>query len=100
MSKLIKTSPKLCKSCIYHMAFGSQPGKIEENCRNVACNYLGIVGYSRIFKDGCLQHDPDYCDKYEQGEEITNAWTTDNMTIWVEENEKRRLWKELEDARF
>lgn len=94
----IKTNPKICESCIYHMGFGSQPGKEQtEGCinSNVACNYLGIKGESRIFKEGKLRYKPEYCDKYILGESITGTWTSDSMHSWKMEADKREEWKEL-----
>ena len=101
MKKMIIVNPKICKSCKYHIGFGAQPGRLQtgsgEN-RNVACNYLTITGHSRIFENGELKYDPKYCDKYEKGSASNDAWTSDNMTMWKQEEEKQRLWKELENA--
>ena len=70
----VKLSVDICRSCKYHMGFGSQPGKqqIDEgHCKNVACNYMQIEKHSRIFKNGKMAYDPKYCDKYEEGDAIS-----------------------------
>ena len=98
MSRRIKINPKICESCIYHMGFGSQPGKEQTaEClnSNVACNYLGITGKSRIFKDGKLKYNPEYCNKYVFGRSISGTWTSDSMHSWKMEADKREEWKEL-----
>ena len=77
MGKLIKTKPSICRSCQYHMGFGCQQGKscLEKyEFNNVACNYLAIMGHSRIFEDGKPTYDPKYCDKYEKGKKIQREW--------------------------
>ena len=101
MSKKIKVNPHICYACCYHMGFGSQPGKDQidaGHCANVACNYLGITGKSRIFEDGKMAYKPEYCDKFVPGEADPNGWSTDSMTEWIVRDEKQRLWKELENA--
>jgi len=70
MAKQIKVNPKVCQSCKYHMGFGSQPNSDRPINNNVCCNYLEIMGHSRIFTDGVMQMDPKYCDKYEKGEQL------------------------------
>jgi len=101
MSRKIKVNAQICYACCYHMGFGSQPGKnqIDEghSC-NVACNYLGITGKSRIFKDGEMAYKPHLCDKFVPGDVDPGGWASDSMTEWKQEEEKQRLWKELENA--
>ena len=70
MAEQIKVNPQICASCKYHMGFGSQPNSDRAINNNVCCNYLDIMGHSRIFKDGKPQIDPKYCDKYEEGEQL------------------------------
>lgn len=68
--KKIKLDKGICSNCKYRMGFGS-----NANCTtrsNFACNYLEITGHSRIFEDGELRMDPQYCDKYEEGRKITD----------------------------
>lgn len=75
--KKIKTKPSICRSCKYHQYFGAKTSKENSTkweFNNVACQYLGITGHSRIFKDGVLQYDPQYCDKYEKGKKIHRKW--------------------------
>lgn len=101
MAKRIKADANICAACCYHMGFGSQPGKEQKDAghnKNVACNYLEIEGHSRIFKDGKMRFNPKYCDKFREGVIQTGAWTSDNMTEWRQEEERQRLWKELENA--
>lgn len=77
MEKLIKTKPSICRSCIYHQQFGCQQGRAyleKYEFNNVACNYLAIMGHSRIFEDGKPTYDPKYCDKYKKGKKIQRVW--------------------------
>lgn len=71
MRKLIKTNSEICRSCRYHMGFGSQPDKEQKVCNNVACNYQEVTGHSRIFENGKIAYPPELCDKYEPGEKDT-----------------------------
>lgn len=99
--KKVKINSQMCYACCYHMGFGSQPGKEQRDAghfHNIACNYLAIEGHSRIFENGKMRFDPEYCDKFREGIEQTGAWTSDNMTEWRQEEERQRLWKELENA--
>ena len=101
MRVLVKADAKTCQKCKYHIGFGSQPGKAQKKAghyKNVACNYLAIEGHSRIFENAEMTYDPKLCDKFEKGVEQTGAWTSDNMTEWRQEEERQRLWKELENA--
>ena len=81
MSKLIKATTRICKTCKYHMAFGAQPGRIavDENTKNIACNYLCIMGHSRIREKGVKMYDAEYCDKYEKGQKVDTRDTTLNL---------------------
>lgn len=100
MGRKIKVNAHICASCKYHMGFGSQPGKEQTEAGhnlNVACDYLNKEGHSRIFEKGKLRFAPEYCDKYERGRAINDAWTSDNMNAWKLEAEKEALWKELEN---
>ena len=102
MSRKIKVNAHICATCRYRMGFGSQPGKEQTEAGhnlNIACDYLNKTGHSRIFEHGKLRFDPEYCDKYEKGSASNDAWTSDNMTMWKQEEEKQRLWKELENAK-
>ncbi|MBQ5636220.1 MAG: hypothetical protein IIV08_01535 [Selenomonadales bacterium] len=102
MSRKIKVNAHICATCRYRMGFGSQPGKEQTEAGhnlNIACDYLNKTGHSRIFEHGKLRFDPEYCDKYEKGSASNDAWTSDNMTMWKQEEERQKLWKELEDAR-
>lgn len=74
----------ICASCKYRGFFQQR----------ICCNYLGVTGKSRIFEDGKLRHDPRYCEHYEKGaQNITDAWTSDSMTLWAEDDEKRRQFR-------
>ena len=66
--KKIKISSEICSTCKYRMGFGSNGNRTTKN--NVACNYLQIRHESRIFENGKLRIDPEYCDKYEEGDKI------------------------------
>ena len=75
MKDLVKVSQATCLSCKYHMAIGTQPGKTQKAqgmLPNVGCNYLTITGHSRIFEKGAKAYPPEYCDKYEPGEKLTD----------------------------
>ena len=101
MSKKIKVDARICATCRYRMGFGSQPGKEQTEAGhnlNIACDYLNKTGHSRIFINGKMAYKPQYCDKYEKGSASNDAWTSDNMTMWKQEEEKQKLWKELENA--
>ena len=103
MSKKIKTNPDICAHCKYHMGFGSQPGVNQIDLgmmAHVACNYLTITGHSRIFQKDEMRFKPEYCDKFEPGDKICRAWTSDNMTDWQAVSNKHDLWKELENANY
>lgn len=58
--KMVRITPKLCASCKYRI-------NVEQKA---SCNYLEVTGQSRIFKNGRLTHDPNYCDKYEKGDKL------------------------------
>ena len=71
MAEQIRVNPQICASCKYHQGFGSQPNSTRTTVNNnIACNYLAIMGHSRIFQDGELRMDPAFCDKYEEGEQL------------------------------
>ena len=68
--KKIKANNDICRNCKYRMGFGSNANSTTRS--NVACNYLAITGHSRIFKDGKAEMDPEFCDKYEPGDKLTD----------------------------
>ena len=73
MSKLIKATAATCEKCKYRMGFGSQPSKIQKDnghMMNVACNYAKIMQHSRIFENGVMAYDPQFCDKFESGDAV------------------------------
>lgn len=75
MCELVKVSQKICLSCKYHMAIGTQPGRLQKmqgTLPNVGCNYLTIAGHSRIFEKGEKAYPSDYCDKYDPGDKMTD----------------------------
>lgn len=75
MCELVKVSQKVCLSCKYHMAIGTQPGRLQKmkgTLPNVGCNYLTIAGHSWIFEKGVEVYDPAYCDKYDPGDKLTS----------------------------
>ena len=101
MRHLVKVCAKTCYACCYHMGFGSQPGKKQKEAghsMNVACNYLSIEGHSRIYENGKKAYDPKYCDNFREGIPQSEQWSSDNMTEWRQEEERQRIWKELENA--
>ena len=103
MSKLIKTNPQICMRCCYHMGFGSQPGKEQKDAghyKNIACNYLEATGKMRVLTPDGPAYDPEYCDKFREGEIITKAWNRDNMTMWVEKMAKKEEFKRYEEEHY
>ena len=73
MRELIRVSPEICAKCKYHFPFGANPGHRECINRNIACNYKSITGHSRIFENGKMAYDPEFCDKFEQGEKLPDS---------------------------
>ena len=66
---------EMCKSCKYAQPFGSQPGSKQKEAgetARVCCNYLLVNERSRIFEDGKMAYDPAYCDKYEEGDRVSD----------------------------
>ena len=75
MKEVVKVSQRTCLSCKYHMAIGTQPGRLQKakgTMPNVGCNYLSITGHSRIFEKGEKAYPSEYCDKYEPGDKLTD----------------------------
>lgn len=60
MGKMVKVSRKICESCQYH-------GLMEQK---ISCNYIACCGHSRLFEGGRMAYDPEYCDKYAEGEAL------------------------------
>lgn len=60
MENLIRDNRKNCSRCKYRTKIGN----------SMACNYSAIEGHSRIFQDGKLAYDPEYCDKFQKGAQI------------------------------
>ena len=73
MKKMVKATPAICSRCKYHMGVRSSPGRKQTN-NNVCCNYFELTGYSRIYENGKLAYDPKYCDKYEKGPSLNEAY--------------------------
>ena len=87
MKDLIKLNKKVCGSCKYRMRFGSAPGG-QNTFYNHCCNYLEIMGHSRIFENGKQAYDPKYCDKFEKGKaEQTKINWNQQTSRRVEEGE-------------
>ena len=100
MRELIKATTKVCSQCKYVIGFGSQPGKLQTN-GNICCNYLDAKGCSRLFENGEMAYDPQYCDKFERGNRVTGAWNSDNMTMWKKHHEKKEeFWQHEEEANY
>ena len=98
MRKLVIASCRTCSLCKYHIGYisGQTNNREKGNRTGVACNYLEIKKHSRIFENGKMAYDKMYCDKFEPGIPENKAWTTDNMTAWIlDDDAKRKLWKEL-----
>lgn len=76
MQSFVKCSKKICAICKYRMRFGTAPGNKRVTSYNYSCNYLEITGHSRIFENGKKKYDSQYCDKFEEGNAITQraAW--------------------------
>ena len=64
MSRLIKATPNICAMCRYRSNISSEFGN---------CEYQAITGHSRIFENGKLAYDPEYCDKFERGAKIRRS---------------------------
>lgn len=60
MKDLIKISAKTYAKCQYH-------GLMEQK---ISCNYIACCGHSRLFEGGRMAYDPEYCDKYAEGEAL------------------------------
>ena len=58
-NKLVKATPEICGMCQYRSGTSDN-----------GCNYWRIEGISRIFVDGKLKYDPNYCDKFVRGKKI------------------------------
>ena len=54
--RLVKATKEICEMCRFRSG-------IPEH----GCNYSEIEGHSRIFIDGKMAYDPEYCDKFERG---------------------------------
>ena len=67
---MVRATLDYCKRCIYRVGFGPSPGQARER-ENYCCNYLAIEGHSRIFKNGEYAYDPELCDKFVEGPQIT-----------------------------
>lgn len=66
MRQLVRATPGVCKRCKYHMNFGAATGTNFKP----ACNYMSIMGHSRMYKDGKELYDKEFCDKYEPGDSV------------------------------
>lgn len=73
MGKMRKLNNRaLCATCKYRCKFGN----FGHNGQN-ACNYLDVVGESRVFVDGKQVVPSGYCDKYVKGAQdrsIAERW--------------------------
>lgn len=67
---MVRATLRVCKKCKYRTGFGSSPGKARER-DNYCCNYLAITGHSRIFENGKYAYDAEFCDKFEEGPQLT-----------------------------
>ena len=64
MAELRLCTKDLCSRCMYHA------GTDAETLNDVHCNYLTVVGHSRIFIKGKMAFPAEYCDKFEEGPTI------------------------------
>ena len=77
MGKLVRATQSRCSKCQYRTRTSHGNG-------GWCCNYITIMGESRIFRDGVEDYDPRYCDKYKKGSQIIRRWQSDDMTWKVE----------------
>ena len=91
MGELQKCDYKLCNKCVYRMKFGFT-NTTTKVTQNVACNYMGMTGYSRAFENGKRRLPPGYCNKFEEGEALTpKEWSSDAMTFKKKLRKRRKL---------
>ena len=57
--RMVKLCESICRMCKYR---SGEQGDV--------CNYWNITHSSRIFVDGKMAYDPEYCDKFERGKRI------------------------------
>ena len=69
MGELIKCTKYKCAKCKYRCRFGTAPSG-KQTVYNFCCNYLEVMGSSRIFENGSMKYDPKLCDKFEAGEPL------------------------------
>ena len=74
----VRVDGNICRSCKYAMYFGP-----STHNRKVACNYQGIENQSRIFENGKMVHEPEFCTKYVKGRMLQKEWT--NFSIGHQE---------------
>lgn len=68
MRLLVRATKARCAMCKYRSG-------VEEN----GCNYIMVKEHSRIFENGVMQYDPEFCDKFEQGLRVSKeecGWNT------------------------
>lgn len=64
---LIKATKEVCARCKYH------GGTDAETLNDVYCNYLSVVGHSRIFEKGQRTYPAEYCNKFAEGPSLTRS---------------------------
>ena len=69
MGELIKCTKYKCAKCKYRCRFGTAPSG-KQTVYNFCCNYLEVMGSSRIFENGSMKYDPKLCDKFEIGQPL------------------------------
>lgn len=77
MAELRELTKELCDKCIF----------MPE--RDNGCNYMGVTGQSRIYKDGKKVVPTGYCDKFIEGPKISKkiaTWGHSDMTLIYSEN--------------
>lgn len=73
MSKLIKITTELCKSCKYCQKFYTD--------YEICCMYAALADDLRVLNsEGKLKYDPAYCDKFEAGKHDSRKWIADLFT--------------------
>ena len=88
MGELIKCTKQKCAKCKYRCRFGTSPSGVQ-TVYNFCCNYLEIMGHSRIFEDSSMQYDPKYCDKFEEGKPVPAKIDWCQHMNWRTNNENR-----------
>ena len=81
MGKLRRATKDLCSKCSYRGTSG----------QTLSCNYLRIEGHSRIYENGVKMYEPEFCDKFREG---------DARNDWDEFNPKTVRYDDYENYMF